>query len=73
MARSPADHVELRCQRRKHGEAELGATGIVRIHCRDCSRRDEDGVVVIHHFDLATGDYTTRRYRDPSAYLSTAR
>jgi hypothetical protein len=69
VARSPADHIELRCQWRKHAEVEAGATGVIRIHCRDCSRKRDDGVVVIHHFDLATGDYINKRYRDPSGYV----
>ena len=67
---SPADHRTLRCPWRKHGEAEAGAIGVIRIQCRDCARRRGGGVVVIHRFDLATGDYTTRVYRDASDYLN---
>jgi hypothetical protein len=67
---SPADHRTLRCPWRKHGVAEAGATGTIRIQCRDCARRRGGGVVVYHHFDLATGDYITRVYRDAAEAIN---
>ena len=67
------DHVELRCQWQKHGEAEAGAAGTLRCKCRECARKRGGGVVVIHHFDLSDGGYTTKTYRDAEEYLEQRR
>lgn len=64
-----SDHVELRCQWQKHGEAEAGATGVVRIKCRECARKRGGGVIVIHHFHLGDGGYITKVYRDIEEFL----
>lgn len=64
--------VELRCQWQKHGEA-FGAVGEFRAKCRECARKRGGGVVVVHHFDLATGEYTNKVYRDVSEYLEQRR
>jgi hypothetical protein len=61
--------ITLRCPRRRHGEAEAGATGFVRVYCRYC--RSHPGEVVWHRFDLATGDCETKRVADPRRYVET--
>lgn len=68
-----ADNVEMRCTWQKHGEAEAGATGILRCKCRECARKRGGGVIVIHHFDLSNGEYITRTYRDTYEYLEQRR
>lgn len=69
----PSDLIELRCPWQKHGEVEPGATGILRCKCRECVRKNPEGGVVIHHFDLATGDYITKKYRDAFQYVQQRR
>jgi hypothetical protein len=73
VAAAPGDNIDLRCPWQKHGEAVAGASGEIRFKCRECARKRGGGVVIIHHFDLATGDYTTRTYRDVSEYLAQRR
>lgn len=58
---------ELRCKGNKlFGIVVDGkASGILEVRCNSqfCGKRQ--GVVVLHHFDLDTGDLDTRRYREP--------
>lgn len=67
-----APRVELRCPWQKHGEA-FDATGEIRVKCRECARKRGGGVVVIHHFDLATGEHITKVYRDASEFIDQRR
>ena len=55
--------VELRCGKRLHGV--LTDDGVLEVACRSALCGHEPGVVVIHQFDVETGDYIgTRKYRD---------
>lgn len=69
----PSDNIALRCQWQKHGEAVAGASGEIRFKCRECARKRGGGVVVIHHFDLATGEFISKTYRDTAEYLDQRR
>lgn len=53
----------LRCESKKH--AELINDHVIEVKCssRFCGARR--GIVVIHRFDLATGNMTTRRFQAP--------
>ena len=62
---------ELKCEGNKlHGlvvdEGEVKPQGVIEFRCdsRFCGKRP--GVVVLHRFDLSTGDYETRRYSEPT-------
>ncbi len=56
------DRVVIRCLRRVHFDVDPGSAGRARVRCRDC--RSESGEIVIHAFDLATGQLVgTERYR----------
>ncbi len=52
--------VELRCDRRKHGELVINqeemtsSRGQIQIHCRYCSH--DEGQRVVHVWDSATGE-----------------
>lgn len=65
------DNVRIACPNRKHFDVLPGARGTARVWCREkrCKLADE---IVIHYFDLATGDLIeTRRYdKPPGAALS---
>ena len=61
---APNDYRTIACAGTKYGDVADDATGILRVKCRDrrCRRPGVDEVV-IHYFDLATGDLLeTRRF-----------
>lgn len=43
--------------------------GVIEVRCRSKFCGKDVGVVVLHRFDLGTGEVTTRRYQDPSTLL----
>lgn len=61
---------ELRCGGNKlHGlvvDEDGPARGVLEVKCdsRFCGR--EAGVVVLHRFDLSTGEFNTRKYSEPN-------
>jgi hypothetical protein len=56
---------ELRCEQGLlHGIVLPDGTLEVKCHSRFCGHMP--GVVVLHRFDVHTGEVTTRRYRDPA-------
>lgn len=55
--------VELRCGKRLHGI--LTSDGVLEVSCRSALCGHRDGVVVIHRFDVNTGDLIdTKFYKD---------
>jgi hypothetical protein len=56
--------MELRCEAKLHGIVEDGQ-GTLEVKCdsRFCGHRP--GVVVLHRFNLATGEVTTHRFANP--------
>jgi hypothetical protein len=58
---------ELRCKGNKlHGLVVTPATGVIEFRCSSRFCGKEPGVVVLHRFDLETGELETRRYSDPA-------
>lgn len=58
--------MELRCSSKKFGELIIPGAGILEVACdsRFCGKRA--GVVVLHRFDLATGEMMdTHQYKTP--------
>lgn len=58
--------MELRCPGNKvHGETIGEAFGTLEVYCQSrwCGKRPD--TVVIHRFDLVTGEVTTRCYKKP--------
>lgn len=57
--------IELRCDMRLHGF--LSGDGVLEIACRSRLCGHEPGVLVIHQFDVHTGEFLgTNRYKDAS-------
>lgn len=54
---------DLRCNNKKHGEMIDERTFEVKCSSRFCGAAP--GVVVLHRFDVQTGEHTTRVYKDP--------
>lgn len=54
---------EARCQNKLHGEIIDEHTIEIMCGSRFCKHSPDQ--VVLHRFDLLTGDYTTRRFRNP--------
>jgi hypothetical protein len=59
---------ELRCKGNKlHGlVVSEFAEGMIEFRCNSRFCGKEPGVIVLHRFDLGTGDVETRRYSDPA-------
>ena len=57
--------MELRCEYKLHGIVHGAATGILEVKCDSALCGHERGVVVLHQFCLATGDFETKRYKQP--------
>ena len=59
---------ELRCKGNiLHGlVVSQYADGVIEFRCRSRFCGKAPGVVVLHRFDLNTGDVETRRYSDPA-------
>lgn len=58
--------MQLRCHGNKvHGETVDECSGILEVYCdsRWCGKNAK--TVVVHRFDLATGDLTTRLFKKP--------
>jgi hypothetical protein len=57
------DRIELRCDKRLHGVLTEG--GLLDVSCRSALCGHRDGIVVIHSFDVDTGELiATKKYRD---------
>lgn len=57
--------MELRCERGLlHGI--ILPDGLLEVKCRSRFCGSVAGVVVLHRFNVHTGEVTTRRYRDPA-------
>lgn len=62
--------MQLRCEGNiLHGivveePGEPKPQGIVEFRCKSKFCGKKNGVVILHRFDLATGEYHTRRYKD---------
>lgn len=54
---------DLRCGSKKHGETIDDHTVEVKCSSKFCGAGP--GVVVLHRFDILSGDSTTRVYKDP--------
>lgn len=54
--------MELRCDAKLHGNLENGKLE-VKCDSRFCGHRP--GVVVLHTFNLETGEMTTKQYKNP--------
>lgn len=61
--------MELRCENRLHGRlSEVDGRPALEIVCRSAFCKGPEGAVVLHFFDVATGDLiATRRYKNPIA------
>lgn len=61
--------VELRCGKRLHGV--LTDDGVLEVSCRSALCGHIDGAVVIHRFDVETGQLLdTRKYKDPAMLVT---
>lgn len=59
--------MDLRCPHKKHGVVLVPSTGVVEIQCRSRWCGAGPGVVVLHQWNLATGDLvSTKQYRSAS-------
>jgi hypothetical protein len=57
--------IELRCDKRLHGI--LTDDGVLEVACRSALCGHVNGIVVIHRFDAATGEFlNTKHYKDPN-------
>jgi hypothetical protein len=56
--------VDLRCEQ-GHLHGIVLPDGRLEVSCRSRFCGAGRGVVVLHRFDLSTGEVTTKRYRDP--------
>jgi hypothetical protein len=54
--------MDLRCDHKMHGRVE---DGTLEVMCRSALCGKRPGVVVMHYFNLKTGEMTTRKYKDP--------
>jgi hypothetical protein len=59
--------MELRCENKKHAEVH---GRIVEIRCNSSFCGKRPGVIVLHRFNLETGEVETKRYLDPAAERS---
>lgn len=61
---------ELRCKGNiLHGLiVSQYADGVIEVRCRSKFCGKEPGVIVLHRFDLSTGEIETRRYSDPAKH-----
>ena len=61
--------MELRCENRLHGRlSEVDGRQAVEIQCRSDFCKGPERAVVLHFFDIHTGDLiATRRYKNPIA------
>lgn len=62
--------IELRCPGNKlHAmvidDPDIKAQGVIEVRCGSRWCKQDDNVVVLHRFDLGTGEITTRRYSEP--------
>ncbi len=55
--------MELRCDHKLHGRV---SHGVLEVMCRSALCGKRPGVVVMHYFDLKTGEMTTKQYKDPA-------
>ena len=55
--------MDLRCEHKMHGS--LTDNGLLEIKCKSAFCGSEPGVVVLHRFDVETGELVeTKRYKD---------
>jgi len=61
---------ELRCKGNKlHGLiVSQYADGVIEVRCGSKFCGKEPGVIVLHRFDLSSGEMETRRYLDPAKH-----
>lgn len=50
--------IAIRCGNRKHFDVAAGSVGVARIYCRDKRCGASRAVIVMHEFDLTTGELT---------------
>lgn len=55
--------MDLRCEHKLHGRVNHG---VLEVMCRSALCGKRPGVVVMHYFDLRTGEMTTRKYKEPN-------
>lgn len=56
--------MDLRCEAKKHGELD---DGVIEVKCSSRFCGAGPGVVVIHRFDVSTGELvSTHRFKDPT-------
>jgi hypothetical protein len=60
---------ELRCGHTMHGVLE---DGVLEVKCRNSRCGARSGIVVLHKFDIITGNLlSTQRFKDPSKEVTT--
>jgi hypothetical protein len=57
--------MELRCDSKLHGIMREG--DVLEVKCRSTFCGYKAGIVILHRFNLHTGEMTTARYKDPGA------
>lgn len=55
--------MDLRCDNKFHGRI---SHGVFEVMCRSAFCGKQPGVVVMHYFDLKTGEMTTKKYKEPT-------
>lgn len=55
--------IELRCSNKLH--AIVADDGVIEVRCRSVFCGYTAGTVVLHRFDVHTGQCTTQRFKDP--------
>lgn len=53
--------MDLRCDHKLHGRVNHG---VLEVMCRSALCGKKPGVVIMHYFNLRTGEMTTRKYKD---------
>ena len=57
--------MELRCKGKLHGIITVEGTGVIEFKCRSRWCGAGRNRVILHKFDVATGEYKTDRFTDP--------
>lgn len=62
--------IELRCPNKLH--ATVPKDGVIEVRCRSVFCGWKSGIVVLHRFDVHTGQCTTQRFKDPGKKVNHA-
>ena len=59
--------MQLRCGGNKlHGIMVTPGSGELEVRCESRWCGKETGIVVLHQFDLSTGEYSTKKFQEPT-------